>query len=77
MRFGAVGEHRADLTYMVASDGAGPQGWRAAGYVAKGPVAGPLVVAMVRSREELHDVHDHHLNDLKRLVDRNVRSDRS
>ena len=29
MRFGSVGRRRADLVYIVASDHAGPQGYRA------------------------------------------------
>lgn len=78
MRFGAVGEHRADLTYFVASDNPGPSGWRAAAYVARGPAAGPLVVASGRAREDSRDRHrDESIDDLKKLVNRNVRPDRS
>lgn len=77
MRFGAVGEKRADLTYIVASDTAGPQGWKAAALVAKGPTSGPLVAATGRSREERHGRHDDgDIDDLKSLVNRNVRSAR-
>ena len=73
MRFGAVGEHRADLTYIVASDAPGPQGVQSAAYVAKGPVRGPLVVASARGRDNIRDRHDEGVDDLKDLVNRNVR----
>ena len=74
MRFGAVGERRADLTYIVASDTPGPQGWKAAALVAKGPTSGPLVAATGRSREQRHSHHgDGDVDDLKDLVNRNVR----
>lgn len=73
MRFGAVGERRADLTYIVASDAPGPGGYKAAAYVARGPVAGPLVVATGRSRDEVRGRDDDSVDDLRRLVDRNVR----
>ena len=72
MRFGSVGRRRADLVYIVASDHAGPQGFRSAGYVAKGPTNGPLVVGVVRSRDG-ERAHDGELHDVKRLVSRNVR----
>lgn len=76
MRFGAVGRRRADLTYIVASEHPGPEGWRAAAYVAKGPVAGPLVIASARGRGEMHGRHDDEVDDLKSLVNRNVRTAR-
>ena len=73
MRFGAVGERRADLTYIVASDAPGPGGYKAAAYVARGPVAGPLVVASGRTRDSVRDRNDDSIDDLRHLVDRNVR----
>ncbi len=76
MRFGAVGRRRADLTYIVASEHPGPEGWRAAAYVAKGPVNGPLVVASARGKGEMHGRHDDEVDDLKALVNRNVRNAR-
>ena len=42
-------------TLIMASDEAGPQGWRAVGYQASGPRAGPLVVAVIRSKGDDHD----------------------
>ncbi len=72
MRFGAVGSRRADLVYIVASEHAGPQGFRSGAYVARGPAGGPLVLAVTRSR---HDggSNDGGLRDVKRLVNANVR----
>ena len=76
MRFGSVGRRRADLVYIVASDRAGPQGFRSGAYVAKGPAAGPLVLAVTRSRHDSEGPHDGDLRDLKRLVNHNVRGAR-
>ncbi len=39
-------------TFMIASDDAGPAGWRAVGYEARGPRSGPLVVAVVKTKSE-------------------------
>jgi len=39
-------------TFMIASDQAGPSGWRAVGYDARGPRSGPLVVAVVKTKSE-------------------------
>lgn len=39
-------------TFMIASDQAGPLGWRAVGYEARGPRSGPLVVAVVKTKSE-------------------------
>ena len=59
-----------DETWVVATDAPGAAGWRSVGYVARGPVSGPLVVARMRSRTEHH--HDHaggwELDDVRRLV---------
>ena len=76
MRFGSVGRRRADLIYIVASDHAGPQGFRSGAYVAKGPADGPLVLAVIRSRHDSEGRHDGDLHDVKRLVNHNVRGDR-
>ena len=76
MRFGSVGQKRADLTYILASDNPGPGGYRAAAYVAKGPVGGPLVIASGRARESWDNHHDQ-ADDLKDLVNRNVKVDRN
>ena len=74
MRYGWVGKNAADLTYVAASKAPGPNGLRAAAYVARGPAGGPLVLAVAKSKIP-HDEdgdHDAQLHDLKRLVSRNV-----
>jgi hypothetical protein len=54
-------------TYIVAKDNL-KDGWRAVGYEAGGPKAGPITVAVVKSKTgERHDIFD----DVKRLVRRN------
>ena len=59
-----------DQTWMIATDAPGAAGWRSVGYVARGPVSGPLVIARMRSRTEHH--HEHtggwELDDVRRLV---------
>jgi hypothetical protein len=56
-------------TYILASDKA-PDGYDVVGYEARGPKAGPIVVAVVKSKEgrDQHDLFD----DMKELVKRNV-----
>jgi hypothetical protein len=54
-------------TYILARDNL-KDGWRAVGYEAGGPKAGPITVAVVKSKAgDRHDV----LDDVKRLVRRN------
>jgi hypothetical protein len=55
-------------TYILANDRL-KDGWRAVGYEAAGPKAGPITVAVVKSRS---GEHDHILGDVKRLVRRNA-----
>ncbi len=55
--------------FLLASDKPGPNGWRSAGYQARGPESGPLVVASILSKQD----HDEDLrHDVKRLLERNV-----
>jgi hypothetical protein len=70
IRAGGVGANGADVTYLLASDRPGPNGYRAAGYIAKGPAGGPLVVGEFRTREREHNGMGEH--GLSRLVDLNV-----
>ena len=56
-------------TYLVASEHAGPSGVRLAGYAARGPAAGPLVVGVLRAKNDRdRDVFD----DMEDLVERNT-----
>ena len=61
----------ADLTFILASDTPGPSGVRAAGYLARGPAVGPLVVASFKSKGS-HRGGDHDRDALSRLVDLNA-----
>lgn len=56
-------------TLVLASDKPGPEGWRAVGYEAHGPRNGPLVVAVVQSKD---DDRDDLFNEVKALVRRNA-----
>ncbi len=72
-----VGKTNAELSYVLASDRRrGAEGWRAVGYVAKGPAAGPLVVGEFRAldREEGERHRHGKTNDIDRLIDRNVKA---
>jgi len=65
-----VGRTNASLVYVLAGSHRYASGYRAVGYVARGPVTGPLVVAEFRSPVNTHrDNDDGHL-DLDRLIDR-------
>lgn len=57
------------ITYVLSAAEPSAQGWRSVGYEARGPQAGPLVVATVASKDRESDpVFD----DAKRLVTLNV-----
>jgi hypothetical protein len=64
-----------DQSWMIATDKTGAAGWRSVGYVARGPLAGPLVVARLQSRSE-HQ-HDHgsgaEIEDIRRLVGQSLK----
>ena len=73
-----LGRDNASLIYVLASDKRASSGYRAVGYVARGPAAGPLVVGEFRAmhRVETHfGDHAEHIGhgDLDRLIERNVR----
>jgi len=56
-------------SFILASETPGPQGWRVAGYQARGPAAGPLVVGVAKVKDEKDDAMD----DMQDLVRQNVR----
>ncbi len=64
-----VGRNNASLVYVLAGSHRYSSGYRAVGYVAKGPTAGPLVVAEFRSPVNSHRDNDTGHLDLDRLVD--------
>ncbi len=72
IRAGQVGANSANLVYVLAGDHVGPSGYRAVGYIARGPVAGPLVVGEFKSKTEQKG--DHRDNDLSHLIDLNVKA---
>lgn len=57
-------------TYILADEDASPQGWRMVGYEARGPEGGPLVIAVVRSKERHSE--DEVFDPAKALVRRNA-----
>ena len=57
-------------TYILASD-KGANGYHVVGYEARGPKAGPIVVAVVKAQREERSQHDL-FDDMKDLVERNV-----
>lgn len=70
VRAADVDASNANLVLILASEKPGPSGFRAVGYMARGPVAGPLVVAQFKSIEHHSGVSDDH--DIRRLLDRNI-----
>lgn len=69
-----VGRRNASLVYVLASDRRSAAPYQAVGFVAKGPVGGPLVVAEFRAKGGAHFDHDHvDHGDVGRLIDRNFR----
>jgi hypothetical protein len=67
-----VGRNNASLVYVLAGNHRQASGYRAAGYIAKGPVTGPLVVAEFRSTVNNHRDSDDGHDDIDRLIDRNL-----
>ena len=67
-----VGKTNASLVYVLAGNHRHASGYQAVGYIAKGPVAGPLVVAEFRSPVNSHRDSDGGHNDIDRLIDRNL-----
>jgi hypothetical protein len=67
-----VGRSNASLVYVLAANHRTPSGLRAAGYVARGPVTGPLVVAEFHSTRDHHGRYDHGGSDVDRLIDHNL-----
>ena len=77
-----VSGKNTSLVYVLAGKHAGPSGYEAVGYVAKGPAAGPLVVGEFRAPRGAEDFGGHggarHIEsgdhgDLDRLIERNLR----
>jgi hypothetical protein len=67
-----IGRSNASLVYVLAGGHRHASGYRAAGYIAKGPVTGPLVVAEFRSPMNNHRDNDGGHLDIDRLIDRNL-----
>jgi hypothetical protein len=67
-----IGRTNASLVYVLAGGHRYSSGYRAAGYIAKGPAAGPLVVAEFRSPMNNHRDNDGGHLDIDRLIDRNL-----
>jgi hypothetical protein len=57
------------LTYIITDKDASASGWRVVGYEARGPASGPLVVAVVKSKDDRENPIFH---DAKALVHKNV-----
>lgn len=66
-----VDDDSANLVLVLASDKPGPSGDRAAGYVARGPVKGPLVAAVFHAARGHGDWRGN--RDLNGLLDLNVK----
>ena len=66
VRVNADGHRSVQATYILTRDTPTAAGWRSAGYQARGPLSGPLVVATARMRSDSEQVFD----DLEDLVDR-------
>jgi len=72
IRVGHADPSGVDSTLIVTTDNPGPTGYRAIGYVAKGPPAGPLVIATFKAKSGDRSEHDLAGNGLKKLVNLNV-----
>ncbi|WP_309092403.1 hypothetical protein [Phenylobacterium sp.] len=66
----ALSRHKRGIRATFISHAEGPQGDRVVGYEAGGPKTGPLTVAIMRSKSDVHDGDDVY-GDIKRLVRKN------
>jgi hypothetical protein len=69
-----VGRANASIVYVIASEKRAPSGYSAVGYVARGPIAGPLVVGEFREAQRVETGRHGRIDngDLDRLIDRNL-----
>jgi hypothetical protein len=67
-----VGRTNASLVYVLAGNHRHASGYQAVGYIAKGPVNGPLVVAEFFSPVNNHRDNDGGHHDIDRLIERNL-----
>jgi hypothetical protein len=72
IRVGHADGSGVDAMLILTSDSPGPAGYRAVGYVAKGPPAGPLVIATFKTKSENHSQHNLAGDGTKKLVQLNV-----
>lgn len=72
VRMAGSSAKNVDATYILAAKDGGSDTERSVGYVAKGPVGGPLVIALVKAPGDRHDSHDL-FRAVHQLVSRNVR----
>jgi hypothetical protein len=72
IRVGRADQSGVDALLLVVSDSPGPTGYRTIGYMAKGPAAGPLVIASFKTKSDSHSDHDLARDGLKKLVNLNV-----
>jgi hypothetical protein len=72
IRAGAADTRAVDVSYILAGDQPGPSGLRAAGYVAEGPAAGPIILGVFRAPDARGQDNIADLG-VKRLVNLNVR----
>jgi hypothetical protein len=61
-----------EMVFVLAGDPATSAGYRAVGYIARGPAAGPLIVAQFKTKTEHHGDRDN--GDLDDLIRRNAKS---
>jgi len=71
VRVGRADQSGVDSMLILTSDSPGPSGYRAVGYVAKGPPAGPLVIATFKAKSD-HSEHNLAGDGVKKLVQLNV-----
>ncbi len=67
-----VGRNNASLVYVLAANHREASGYRAVGYVAKGPVTGPLVLAEFRSPVKGRTDGEGDHGDIDHLIERNL-----
>lgn len=72
IRIGRADQSGVDSMLIITSDQPGPTGYRTVGYLAKGPPAGPLVVAAFKAKNARHNENDLAGDGLKTLVKLNV-----
>jgi len=72
IRIGHADQSGVDSMMFMTSNHPGPTGYRTIGYIAKGPPAGPMLIATFKTKSENRNEHDPAGDGVKKLINLNA-----